>query len=104
MTYITKSIEFSAAHYYYVKSWTEQQNKDKFSICCGKTSHGHNYILHVTLKGFSEPDTGMIINLIDLKQILKDTIIAELDHKNLNKDVSYFQNIQPTTENLCKVC
>jgi 6-pyruvoyltetrahydropterin/6-carboxytetrahydropterin synthase len=86
-----------------VDQWTEQENKKKFGICAGKIPHGHNYILHVTLKGKPSKATGMIINLIDLKEILKTNVISRFDHKNLNLDIDDFKKLQPTTENLCLV-
>lgn len=100
--YISKSIEFSAAHYYSVESWSDAQNLEAFGRCADKASHGHNYVLHVTLKGLPDKRTGMIINLITLKQILEDSIMAEFDHKNLNIDSTYFRKKLPTTENICK--
>ncbi|MEW5818782.1 MAG: 6-carboxytetrahydropterin synthase [Cyanobacteriota bacterium] len=101
--YITKSIEFSAAHYYYLEDLSKDENFKIFGKCSNKNSHGHNYILHVTLKGEASIKTGMIINLIDLKEILKDKIIKVFDHKNLNLDTPYFSEILPTTEYLTHV-
>lgn len=103
VAYITKSIEFSAAHFYYIEEWSERENKQKFGLCSDKSSHGHNYVLHVTLKGLPDSKTGMIINLIDLKEILKDKVLSKFDHKNLNLDVAEFKNCLPTTENLCLI-
>lgn len=103
ISYITKTVDFSSAHFYYLDDWTELENKKKFGPCADQCSHGHNYILHVTLKSLPDKQTGMIINLIDLKEILKDKIISEFDHKNLNVDTNYFKNSLPTTENLCRV-
>src|SRR3989339_1106530 len=103
LTSISKSIEFSSAHYYYIDSWSYEQNKAKFGLCSNKDSHGHNYVLHVRLKSQPDKYTGMIINLIDLKRILKEKVLVEFDHKNLNLDTPYFKDLLPTTENLCKV-
>lgn len=103
ITSITKSIEFSSAHYYYVENWTDSQNKARFGLCSNKDSHGHNYVLHVRLKAEPDKYTGMIINLIDLKKILKEKVLKAFDHKNLNLDTPYFKTLLPTTENLCKI-
>ena len=97
---LTKRVGFSSSHRYWNPDWSDQKNKEVF----GKHSseHGHNFILDVTVEGTVDQNTGMIVNLFDLKEILKD-VTVELDHKNLNIDVDYFQGIVPTPENIARI-
>lgn len=100
LVYITKTIDFSAGHFCYIDELNQQENEALFGKSSRKTSHGHNYTLSVTLKGFPDKQTGMIINLLFLKDILQKKIISNFDHKNLNIDVPYFKEKQPTSENI----
>ncbi len=99
---LTKRIEFSASHRYHNPSWDAGRNRAVFGICHKEPRHGPNYLLEVTIGGTVDPITGMIINLYDLKRVLVD-IVEEFDHKHLNLDTPYFQEIIPTTENLAVV-
>ena len=99
---LTKRIEFSASHRYHNPLWDAEQNRAVFGICNNEPSHGHNYLLEVTIGGTVDPTTGMIINLYDLKHVLVD-MLEEFDHKHLNLDTSYFKETIPTTENLAVV-
>ena len=96
---LTKRIEFSASHRYHNTKWDDEKNKQIFGPCNNEHSHGHNYLLEVTLRGEIDPVTGMIINLYDLKLILTE-VLEEFDHKYLNLDTPYFRDRIPTTENL----
>ena len=96
---LTKRLEFSASHRYHNPKWDEAKNKQVFGPCNNENTHGHNYIIEVTLQGEIDPVTGMIINLYDLKQYLWE-VLEEFDHKNLNLDTPYFDTLIPTTENL----
>ena len=96
---LTKRIEFCASHRYHNPNWDDQKNRQIFGPCNNANSHGHNYMLEVTLRGAIDPVTGMIINLYDLKLTLTD-ILKEFDHKYLNLDTPYFTDRIPTTENL----
>lgn len=99
MVYITRRERFNAAHKLWVKSWSEEENLDVFGKCANKNWHGHNYDLFVTVKGKPDPLTGFIVDVKKLSVIINKVIIDELDHKNLNIDVSFIpENIQPTTE------
>ena len=97
-----KRMEFAAAHRYIRPEWDEERNRAVFGACYNPPSHGHNYLLEVTVSGEVDPNTGMVINLFDLKRILLD-VIEEFDHKNLNLDMPYFQEQIPTSENLARV-
>jgi len=92
---------FSASHYYYVNDWAEAKNIQVFGKAANPNGHGHNYLLEVTVKGEVDPVTGMVMNIHDLKEIVSN-ITAELDHKNLNKEVLYFETHLPTPENICR--
>ncbi|MCZ6801317.1 MAG: 6-carboxytetrahydropterin synthase [Nitrospirae bacterium] len=99
---LTKRIEFSASHRYHNDAWDAQTNQHKFGPCNNEPSHGHNYLLELTVRGDVDHVTGMIINLYDLKRILLQ-VIEEFDHKHLNLDTPYFQTRIPTTENIAHV-
>jgi len=99
---LTRKFEFSASHRYWKKDWSEEKNKDIFGPCTSPYGHGHNYDLYVTVTGPVDPDTGMIINLTQLKSIVND-ILKDFDHKFLNMDTPYFQEHIPTTENIAAV-
>ena len=96
---LTKRLEFCASHRYHNAKWDDAKNREVFGVCNNINTHGHNYLLEVTLKGDIDPVTGMIINLYDLKIILNH-ILEQFDHKNLNLDTPFFSNKIPTTENL----
>lgn len=101
LAYITRIERFNAAHKLWVDAWSEDKNFATFGKCANKNWHGHNYHLHVTLKGTPDPETGFIMDVKDLSQIIRDVIIEKLDHRNLNLDVDFIpKGMQPTTENL----
>jgi len=99
---ITKKFEFSASHRYWRDNWSEEKNNKIFGLCTGVYGHGHNYELHVSITGKVDLETGMIINLSDLKKYVNE-ILKDFDHKYLNLDTPYFKEIIPTTENIANV-
>ena len=99
---LTKRIEFAAAHRYYKAEWDEAKNRSVFGRCYNPPAHGHNYLLEVTVSGEVDRNTGMVINLFDLKRVLL-AVLEEFDHKNLNLDMPYFADRIPTSENLARV-
>jgi 6-pyruvoyltetrahydropterin/6-carboxytetrahydropterin synthase len=99
---LTKRIEFAAAHRYFKPEWDEAKNRAVFGRCYNPPAHGHNYMLEVTVSGDVDPQTGMVINLFDLKRVLLG-MIEEFDHKHLNLDMPYFVDRIPTSENLARV-
>lgn len=99
---LTKRIEFAAAHRYVRADWDEARNRSVFGACSNAPGHGHNYMLEVTMSGEVDRRTGMVINLFDLKEILK-AVLADFDHKHLNLDTPYFRQRIPTTENIAAV-
>jgi 6-pyruvoyltetrahydropterin/6-carboxytetrahydropterin synthase len=100
IVYLTKQVEFSAAHRLYNPRFPDAKNREVFGICDNPNGHGHNYTLDVTLAGAPDPQTGMIIDLKQLKGILDDLVLRKLDHKNLNLDVDFLRGLVPTVENL----
>lgn len=104
MVYLTRIEKFNAAHKLWVESWSEEQNQTVFGKCSNKNWHGHNYILHVTVKGTPDPLTGFIVDVKKLSKVIRDEVIEYLDHSNLNLDVPFIpKEMMPTTENLCIV-
>jgi 6-pyruvoyltetrahydropterin/6-carboxytetrahydropterin synthase len=99
---ITKKFEFSASHRYWRDDWSPEKNEQVFGLCTSPHGHGHNYELHVTITGPIDPDTGMIINLTDLKQMVK-VVLEDFDHRYLNLDTPFFKDQIPTTENIARV-
>ena len=99
---ITKKFEFSASHRYWRNEWSEEKNEDTFGLCTSPYGHGHNYELHVTIKGKIDPETGMIINLTNLKKHV-NVVLEKFDHKFLNLDTPFFKDKIPTTENVALV-
>ena len=98
--YITRRETFNAAHKLYQANWTEEENNLVFGKCANKNWHGHNFTLYVTVKGVPNKDTGFVMNLKRLSEIIKEQVIESLDHKNLNLDVSYLTGTMASTENL----
>jgi 6-pyruvoyltetrahydropterin/6-carboxytetrahydropterin synthase len=101
MVYLTRIEKFNAAHKLWVPEWSDAENDAVFGKCANRNWHGHNYALHVTVKGSPNPTTGFIIDAKKLAQIIRIHATDLLDHSNLNLDVPFIpKNLQPTTENL----
>jgi len=100
MPLITKKVAFTASHYYWYAGWNGEENKARFRECSNRNGHGHNYQVEVTLEGEISSATGMIINFSDLTPLLNRGIVEPLDHRNLNLEVPYFQDKNPTLENI----
>ena len=98
--YITRRETFNAAHKLCREDWSEEKNEEVFGKCSNKNWHGHNFTIYVTVKGIPNPETGFIIHLSDLSEILNEKVIEAIDHKNLNVDVDFMKGIMPTIENL----
>lgn len=92
---------FSAAHRLHVQSWSEEKNQQVFGKCANTHFHGHNYEFEVKVTGDVDPETGMLINFNDLKEIIREHIEDYFDHRNLNVEIEEFEHIPTTTENLC---
>lgn len=97
---ICRKSHFNAAHKLYNPIWSKEKNLDVFGRCSYENYHGHNYELIVKFEGEIDQDTGMVMDLSDLKKIIVREVEDVLDHKNLNLDIDYFQDKIPSTENL----
>jgi len=92
---------FAASHRLHSPHLSEEENSRVFGKCNNPYGHGHNYVLEVRFSGDVDPATGMIANLADLDAFVEHQVLAEFDHKSLNKDIPAFRGQVPTTENLC---
>jgi len=100
---VYRKAHFNAAHRLHVDSWTDEQNKEVFGLCNSGNFHGHNYDMEVRVTGEVDPETGMLIDLKVLKDIIHEQIENRFDHKNLNLDTEEFETLNPTAENICYV-
>ncbi|MEZ5047101.1 MAG: 6-carboxytetrahydropterin synthase [Chitinophagaceae bacterium] len=100
MVYVTRVEYFNAAHKLWNEQWSEEKNKEVFGKCSNQNFHGHNYELHVTVKGMPNPDTGFVVNAKTLGTLIKAKIVEAIDHKNLNIDVPFMQGKFTSAENL----
>ena len=101
MVYLTRIESFNAAHKLWVNDWSDDKNFQVFGKCANRNWHGHNYKLHVTVKGEPDPVTGFIIDVKELSNIIHVQVLEYLDHRNLNLDVEFFpKDMMPTTENV----
>ncbi len=100
MILLTRKAEFSAAHFYWVDAWSEEQNRDTFGRCANRHGHGHNYTLEVTVAGEIDPTSGFVVDLKELKDILDREVVQAFDHRHLNFEVPEFRALVPTTENI----
>ena len=99
MVYLTRVEHFNAAHRLYNESWSAEKNIEVFGKCANANWHGHNYELHVTVKGTPHPDTGFIFNAKTLGELIKDVVVERVDHRNLNLDVDFMQGKFTSAEN-----
>jgi 6-pyruvoyltetrahydropterin/6-carboxytetrahydropterin synthase len=99
MVHVTRVESFNAAHKLWNESWSEEKNAAVFGKCANKNFHGHNYELHVTVKGEVHPETGFVINAKELGDIMKKNVIDLADHLNLNIDVAFMAGKLTSAEN-----
>lgn len=100
MVYITRIEHFNSAHRLFNPSWSKEQNEAVFGKCANENWHGHNFELHVTIKGLPDPDTGFVYDVKKLSIIIQEHVIEKLDHKNLNMDVDFMKGKLCSIENL----
>jgi 6-pyruvoyltetrahydropterin/6-carboxytetrahydropterin synthase len=100
MVLLTRKAEFSASHYYWNPAWSEEENMRVFGKCANRNGHGHNYTLEVTVAGDVDADTGFVVDLKALKEILEREVVSVYDHRHLNLEVPEFETLVPTTENI----
>lgn len=99
VVYLTRRAHFSAAHRLHSDELTEEQNKSVYGICNNPLGHGHNYELEITLRGEPDAVTGMVMDLQELKRIVKEEIVNKVDHQHLNH-VALLKGRVPTAENI----
>ena len=100
MIYVSREEHFNAAHKLHNPNWSDERNREVFGPCANVNWHGHNYDLIVTVKGHPDPETGFVVDLKGLSQLIKQHIIDVVDHKNLNLDVPFMAGKMASTENL----
>ncbi|MCS6917263.1 MAG: 6-carboxytetrahydropterin synthase [Chitinophagales bacterium] len=102
-TTIVRRAQFNAAHRVFRKDWSDEKNREVFGPCSNPLYHGHNYILEVRVTGLVQPETGYVMDLRHLKQIIEEQVIRPFDHRNLNLDTEEFRELNPTAENIARI-
>ena len=100
MIYISRKEHFNAAHKLCNPNWTKKKNTEVFGPCANENWHGHNFELIVTIKGAPDPETGFVVDLKKLSNLIKLEVTDKLDHKNLNVDVDFMVGKMASCENL----
>jgi len=100
MIHVSRKEHFNAAHKLSNPAWTIEKNLEVFGPCANENWHGHNYDLIVTVRGNTDPETGFVIDLKKLSELIKNEVTDKLDHKNLNMDVDFMKGKMASTENL----
>ena len=98
-----RKAHFNAAHRLHNPNWSEEKNQEVFGLCNNPNYHGHNYELEVKVTGEVDPETGYLIDLKYLKDIITEHVEHRFDHKNLNLDTEEFRELNPTAEHICYV-
>lgn len=96
--YITRQVHFNSAHRLHNPAKSLAWNRKQYGLC--NQTHGHNYVLEITVKGAPDPVTGYVVDLGGLKQLMNETVADLCDHRSLNDDVAFLRGIIPSTENL----
>lgn len=102
-TSVTVKVYFEAAHRLHNPDKSDDWNRQVFGKCNNPHGHGHNYVLEVTVEGEVDPDTGYLIDMKDLKEVLRTSVVDEVDHRHLNIEVPWLAGINPSAENLARV-
>lgn len=100
---VFRRAHFNAAHRLHNPTWSEEQNRQVFGLCNNPSFHGHNYELEVQVTGPVDPETGMVVDLVWLADLIKNEVELRFDHKNLNLDTEEFRTLNPTAENIALV-
>jgi len=100
---VSRKAHFNAAHRLYNNEWSDARNAAVFGKCANPNYHGHNYELIVSVKGPVHPETGFVMDMKVLKDLIHDEIEEQFDHKNLNEEVTAFKTLNPTAENISVV-
>jgi 6-pyruvoyltetrahydropterin/6-carboxytetrahydropterin synthase len=97
---ITRRVEFCASHVCRLPRLSDEENRALYGAAANPHGHGHNYVLEVTLEGDPAPETGMVLDLKKLKEVLQREVVEPMDHRFLNLEVPPFDTVVPTAENL----
>jgi 6-pyruvoyltetrahydropterin/6-carboxytetrahydropterin synthase len=97
---VSRKAHFNSAHRLYRPDWSFEKNDTVFGLCNNPNYHGHNYELVVSVTGEIDKETGFVIDMKVLKDLIKEKIEDQLDHKNLNVEVEWFKTVNPTAENI----
>lgn len=97
---VTRRVHFSAAHRLFRPDWSEERNREVFGDCSNPNWHGHNYELIVSVAGPVDSETGFVMDLKHLKDVIQERVVVDVDHRNLNTEVDWLDGIIPSTENL----
>lgn len=100
---VSRKSHFNAAHRLHNPAWSEVKNDEVYGVCNRPNFHGHNYDLVVSVTGELDKESGYLIDLKELKQIIEEEVLERFDHKNLNLDTQEFRELIPTAENIAVV-
>lgn len=100
---VSRKAHFNAAHRLYRKDWDDKRNNQIFGKCSNPNFHGHNYELIVSVTGEIDKETGFVVDVKVLKDLIKAEIEDAFDHKNLNLQVPEFMELNPTAENIAVI-
>ena len=100
---VFRKAHFNAAHRLHNPQWSDEKNQAVFGKCNNPSYHGHNYQLEVKVTGEVDPETGYVVDMKVLKDLIREHIEDRFDHKNLNLDTDEFKNVNPTAENIAVV-
>ncbi len=103
MVLLTRKLEFSASHRLWCPEWDEARNRQVFGPWARPVAHGHNYRLDVTLHGKIDGETGMVMDLKQLSEVMQAEVSERFDHRDLNDDTGYFEDRAPTAENFAQL-
>ena len=99
---VSRRESFNAAHQLRDPGLSDAENRRLYGKCANL--HGHNYVLEVAVAGEIDPETGYVLDLKLLSDVISRRVIADVDHRNLNTDVPWLEGLIPTAENLAVAC
>jgi 6-pyruvoyltetrahydropterin/6-carboxytetrahydropterin synthase len=102
-TTVCRRAHFNAAHRLHNPNWSDEKNQTIFGKCNNPNYHGHNYDLVVSVTGYVDEETGYVIDMKELKTLIKEKVLERFDHKNLNLDTAEFKSLNPTAENIARI-
>lgn len=100
IVYVSRRAHFNAAHRLHNPARSEAWNRTQYGVCNNPNWHGHNYEMEVTVRGTPNEETGYVMDLSVLKQLIEEHVVSKCDHRNLNLDVPFLAGVIPSTENL----